>query len=408
MHEATHVALSRRVALKRLRPQAKGTRTIVERFYREAEVCARLNHPNIVTTYDGGDDEDGPFIAFELLEGETLLDSFKRQGVLPAVRVAAIAIQVLHALAHAHRLGIVHRDIKPANIFVCKSADERDIVKVIDFGIAKEPMRESLSGLTRPGEIVGSITFMAHEQLYNRPVDGRADVYSLGVCMYVLLAGAKPFDGENVQDFLAAMNRPHVPLAQRAPSIPEGLAAIVDRALQRDPALRYATASHMQDVLVAWTLGALDARRAGADEDDTTLVRLLVGDDIQRAMQSDTAPTRVGAEGAPTTLAAGEAIASPPTVAPAEPLELDHVQNTVKMALLPPTSDSDVSPVQSQPSTSKLGRSQVVSAPIHSVELGPGLAGPMPTSAARLIIALLVGLVLCGGALVVLKMFAAD
>ncbi len=404
VHEAIQLGLSRRVALKRLRPQAKGARTIVERFYREAEVCARLNHPNIVTAYDGGDDEDGPFIAFEFLEGETLSELFKRDGVLPAVRVAAIAIQVLHALAYAHRLGIVHRDIKPGNIFVCKSADERDVVKVIDFGIAKQPMRESLSGLTRPGEIVGSITFMAHEQLYSLPVDGRADIYSLGVCMYVLLSGAKPFDGETVQDFLASLNGPPVPLAARAPTIPDGLAAIVDRALQRDPVRRYATAGHMQDVLVAWTLGALDARR-GESDDETTLVRALAGNDISRAVQAATSPTRVIAE-APSAVVntdAGKTVDSPPTDGSVEPLELEDVQSTAKMPFL--ALAPDPSPEQLEPSRAKRRRSQLPTASSRVSDLRPASDGPRPTSAARLVIGLLVGLVLCGCAVVALKTF---
>ncbi len=249
--EAEQVELKRRVALKRLRPELRGRARMVERFAREAQVCGSLNHPNVATVHDSGVDESGPFIAFELLRGETLLDLARREAPLPPSVVLDIVDGALLGLGSAHACGIVHRDIKPANVFLCVRPDGSTTVKLLDFGIAKRPTRESLTGLTNPGDVVGSYSFMAHEQLFQKEVDGRTDLYSLGVCMYMLLSGVKPFDAATVQDLLLQFNERPTPLSQRVPSLSPALSATVQRALERDPGDRFASAEEMRVALLA-------------------------------------------------------------------------------------------------------------------------------------------------------------
>jgi len=251
LYEAEQVELKRRVAMKRLRPELRGRPRMVERFAREAQVCGRLNHPNVVTVHDSGADESGPFIAFELLLGETLLDRGRREAPLPETVVLDIVDETLLGLGSAHACGIVHRDVKPANVFLCVRPDGSTTVKLLDFGIAKTPSRESLTGLTNPGDVVGSFAFMAPEQLFQKEVDGRADLYSVGVCMYMLLSGVKPFDASTVQDLILQTRQTPTPLHHRMPSLSPELSATVHRALEREPKDRFASAEEMRVALAA-------------------------------------------------------------------------------------------------------------------------------------------------------------
>ena len=235
--------------MKRLRPELRGRARMVERFAREAQVCGSLNHPNVVTVHDSGVDESGPFIAFELLLGETLLDLGRREAPLPPSVVLDIVDETLLGLGSAHACGIVHRDIKPANVFLCVRPDGTTTVKLLDFGVAKTPTRESVTGLTNPGDVVGSFSFMAQEQLFQKELDGRADLYSVGVCMYMLLSGVKPFDAETVQDLVLQLNQRPTPLNHRVPSLSPDLAATIHRALEPDPKDRFASAEEMRVAL---------------------------------------------------------------------------------------------------------------------------------------------------------------
>lgn len=251
VYEAEQIELKRRVAMKRLRPEMRGRSRVVERFAREAQVCGSLNHPNVVTVHDSGVDELGPFIAFELLVGETLLELGRREAPLPAEQVVDIVDGTLLGLGSAHACGIVHRDIKPANVFLCDRPDGSTTVKLLDFGVSKRPTRESLTGLTNPGDVIGSFSFMAHEQLFQEHVDGRADLYSVGVCMYMLLSGVKPFDAATVQDLLLQLKQRPTPLTQRVPSLSPALSATVQRALEREPKDRFASAEEMRAAVLA-------------------------------------------------------------------------------------------------------------------------------------------------------------
>jgi serine/threonine protein kinase len=280
VYEAEHIKLKRRVALKRLRPEMRGRSDVVERLFREAEVCAKLSHPNIVHVYDSGEDQFGPFIVFELLVGETLAQRGGRQGALAALEVVDIAADALLGLANAHAHGVVHRDIKPANIFLGTRPDGSTYVKLLDFGVSKQPNRKSLTGLTRPGEVVGSLAFMSREQMHQKEVDGRADLYSLGVCMYLMLTGKKPFDATTVQDLLFQLNQPPVPLSRHIPNLPAEFCAVVHRALERERASRYESAASMREALLA----ARDSVNRWRPSEDTTTTVVPVSNPVSEPL----------------------------------------------------------------------------------------------------------------------------
>jgi serine/threonine protein kinase len=211
--EAEQVDLGRRVALKRLRRELRYDPSVVERFLREARMCAAIQHPNVVTIYETGQDDDGPFIAFELLEGESLETKVTREGPQPLASIGTVAEQILLALEEAHAKNLVHRDIKPANVFL--SPRRRGLVtKLLDFGVAKGS-RDYGSRLTMPGDVVGSLAFMAPEQINDAGVDARTDLYSVGVCLYFMLAGVRPFVGASTGELLLSLDRPPLP---RGPS----------------------------------------------------------------------------------------------------------------------------------------------------------------------------------------------
>jgi serine/threonine-protein kinase len=223
-----------------------------ERFFREAESAGRLIHPNIVTIYDAGDDGDISYIAMELLNGTDLKDFNQKGKLLPAKDVLETIAKVADALDYAHSQGVVHRDIKPANIM--RLNDGR--IKVADFGIA----RIASQSKTATGTVMGTPSYMAPEQLAGKKVDGRADLFSLGVTLYELLTGDKPFTGESVATLMFRIaNEPHPQISTVRTDLPSGVQSIIDRALQKDPDLRYATGGEF-----ARDLRALLTKAAGA------------------------------------------------------------------------------------------------------------------------------------------------
>jgi serine/threonine protein kinase len=190
------IATGRPVALKLLHPHNTLDTTAVARFRREAEACSKLRSPHTVITYDFDETEDGVlYLAMELLRGRPLQDVQNQDGPLPPARVLKILAQVAEALGEAHALGIVHRDMKPENIMV-ESRDGEDLVKVLDFGIAKiaEPTGRPALALTAVGQTLGTLEFMSPEQLRGQPLDGRSDIYALGILSYEMLTGRLPFD----------------------------------------------------------------------------------------------------------------------------------------------------------------------------------------------------------------------
>ncbi len=232
--------LGRQVAVKILHGQYAASEAFVERFRREAQAAANLSHANIVAVYDWGQDGDTYFMVMELVQGRDLRDVLRSEGALLPRRVAEIGADVCVAVSVAHSQGLVHRDIKPANILL--TAD--GAVKVADFGIARA--WDDSESLTKTGAVIGTATYFSPEQAQGATADARSDIYSVGVVMYELLAGAPPFSGESP----VAVAYQHVQQAPEPPSrlnpnIPPGLEAIVLKAMAKSPDDRYQSAGEM-------------------------------------------------------------------------------------------------------------------------------------------------------------------
>jgi serine/threonine-protein kinase len=206
-----------------------------ERFFREAETAGRLTHPNIVTIYDAGEEHDLAYIAMEFLKGKDLVMYTKNPNLLPQDKVLSIVERVADALGYAHTLGVVHRDIKPANIMY---EPESDTAKVTDFGIA----RITDSSKTKTGMVLGTPSYMSPEQLAGKKIDGRSDLFSLGVTMYQMLCGQLPFGGESMTQLMFAIaNSPHPPIKEINSALPDWVVVIVDKSLAKDFEKRYQT-----------------------------------------------------------------------------------------------------------------------------------------------------------------------
>ena len=208
---------------------------VKERFFREAETAGRLNHPNIVTIYDAGEDHDLAYIAMEYLEGKDLTEKILGKKPLPVTWVLQIVMQVADALDYAHKLGVVHRDIKPANIMYMEKDNS---IKVTDFGIA----RITDSSKTRTGVVLGTPSYMSPEQFSGKRVDGRSDLFSLGVTMFEMLSGEQPFGGDSLAELMYQItNKKHPNIMRVREDVPPCVRTIIDKALQKEPDDRYQT-----------------------------------------------------------------------------------------------------------------------------------------------------------------------
>jgi len=263
VYRATDPLIERTVAVKtvHLSKLDDGSLEPRMRFLREAKAAGRLTHPGIVAVYDVGELEDLAFIVMEFVEGRSLKEVLEAGVPVPLATAAEIVRQAADALAAAHRSGVVHRDVKPGNLMLTRAGT----VKITDFGIA----RIDQSQRTRTGVLVGSPGYMSPEQLSGKHVDGRSDVFALGSLFYELATGRGPFESERAEDVLELMtnivSRTHVPPSSLAPSVPKSVDAIVDRALKKNPAERYATAEAMSADLRAALAG--DVRPAPGDPD---------------------------------------------------------------------------------------------------------------------------------------------
>ncbi len=238
-------AVGRRIAIKTLRPELASKPAYVSRFVREAKAAGTLSHPNIVTVFDVGDHAGQPYIAMELLEGQTLDTVLDQQGAMPASRVIAIAIQLAEALAYAHGRGIVHRDIKPANVMLTGDGDR---ICVLDFGIAR--MIEPGGELTQIGETLGTPRYMSPEQALGEEIDGRSDLFSTGVLLYELVTGHAAFSATTIASLALQIVRDQPPtILSHAPDCPKGLRTIIERLIDKDPAKRFASGSDLADAL---------------------------------------------------------------------------------------------------------------------------------------------------------------
>lgn len=228
-----------------------------DRFFREAESAGLLTHPNIVTIYDAGEEHDLAYIAMEFLAGRDLEDIVKQGKRLPLKEVLHMMAQVADALSYAHGKGIVHRDIKPANIMQLEGTNS---VKVTDFGIA----RITSSSRTKTGVVLGTPSYMSPEQVAGKKVDGRSDIFSLGVVLFELLTGEKPFRGDDMTSLMYHIAREAHPSPRSInPRIPAVIVKIIDKALEKDVDKRYQDAGHFSGHLkqVLARLEAVQAKK---------------------------------------------------------------------------------------------------------------------------------------------------
>ncbi len=253
--------LNRSVAVKVLFPELAHDEAFVERFRREARAAASLNHHNIVSVYDFGEDEGSWFIVMEYVEGRNLRDIIRSEGQLEPARAAELGAEVAAALAAAHAQGIIHRDVKPANVLI---ASDAGTVKVADFGIARAA--GARQGLTMPGTVLGTATYLSPEQAQGAEVDFRTDVYSLGMVLYEMLAGKPPFTGDSpVAVAYQQLSQTAPPPSTHNPDVPPALDAIVMRAMSKNPDDRQATAEEIREEL-------LTIDRAVGDPDATAYI----------------------------------------------------------------------------------------------------------------------------------------
>ena len=250
VYRAEQSPLGRICALKVLSPKYEGDRDpeFHKRFFLEASTASKLTHPNTVTVFDYGQSDDLYYIAMEYIEGRTLHRVLREEGPLAEARVIFIASQVCRSLREAHMLGVVHRDLKPGNILLSDRGDERDNVKVLDFGLVKDVTGEK-EDLTQAGLFMGSPKYMAPEQILGGEITARTDIYSLGVMMFEMTTGKVPFDrGASVGTLMAHVNDVPPPLREIYPEVhvSEAMEALIFRCLDKDPARRFAS---MKDLL---------------------------------------------------------------------------------------------------------------------------------------------------------------
>ncbi len=243
---AEHVKMGRKSALKVMNPGMVNDADAISRFNREAANASRISHPNVAAVYDFGETGDGLiYLAMEFVEGPPLTKLIEEQGALQPLRAADITRQTADALSVAHDMGIVHRDLKPDNIMVAKTRDGNDLVKVVDFGIAKAA-DNAAQKVTKTGLVVGTPEYMSPEQLAGDKLDGRSDIYSLGLVCFNMLTGKLPFPAETVQEsMIMRLTDQPKRLQEMKPEMawPADVQAVLDRALERDAGKRYQQAS---------------------------------------------------------------------------------------------------------------------------------------------------------------------
>ncbi|QDE67414.1 serine/threonine protein kinase [Myxococcus xanthus] len=327
VYEAEQLDVGRTVAVKVLRQHLLGEPAVHARFRREAQATAGVKHPNIVEVMGFHDAPDEPpFLVMELLRGQTLKSLMKKEGPLPVGRAAAIAHQLATALVAAHQAGVIHRDIKPDNIFLVDTGTEALQVKLLDFGVARLMHEDDATALgTESGAWVGTPSYMAPEQIRCRPVDGRADIYSLGACLYQMVTGQRPIDvADNVALLSAVLHNVPAPLSGVRTDVPDGFSQVVERTLKKDPAARYADSHELAQALEPWIHTASVATPSAPPPEVTS------------AVPTEPASTAL----APSTPVAAEHVATPhtpgpqPVLAAAEHVVTPHTRSRLQTVLM--------------------------------------------------------------------------
>jgi len=307
---AEHVKMGRKAALKVMNPGMNSDPDAIARFNREAANASRLNHPNVCGIYDFGETPDGLiYLAMEFIEGESLTSLIEKNKFLAAPRAASIIHQAADALAVAHDYGIVHRDLKPDNIMIARGRDGSDMVKVVDFGIAKASSSDAQK-VTKTGLVVGTPEYMSPEQLAGDKLDGRSDIYSLGLVAFNCLTGLLPFPSNSAQEamIMRLTDQPKT-LAEMKPDVawPEELQAVMDKVLARDANERYQKSSEFgRDI-------------AKAVENMPAAVAAAAGTMVMGAPAAELPKTRMAPKaGATAKIEAPSATATVPAAAPAK------------------------------------------------------------------------------------------
>lgn len=308
--------IGRTVAIKTMLPEGLSPQEFEEykaRFQREAMAAGILAHPNIITVYDFGEDTGVLYLAMEYLEGKSLEKIVQEQTVLPIETILPIYDQVCSALDHAHRNKIVHRDVKPANIMILQNG----LVKVTDFGIAKM----MAMGMTQAGQILGTPNYMSPEQVKGRQIDGRSDIFSLGVILYELVTGEKPFGGQNITTVIyKIINENPIPPRELDASIHAGLSYVISKALMKNPDERYQSCGELAEDLRNYK------NLSGAATGQSTVILTA-------------APVTMGmAEPAPPRPARTQRMSPPPPPSPPVPTALDEtpIGSPLNVHMAPP------------------------------------------------------------------------
>ena len=325
VYRATDLTMKRQVAVKLIRG-AEGIpldEEIAGRFLREAKNTARIQHEHIIEVYDLGRSHEGDlFFVMELLEGESLSARIRREGRISPKNAVHIGTQVCAALHVAHAAGVIHRDLKPANIMLVRRAGDDAYVKVLDFGVAKSYSADQQTTLTHTGMLVGTVEYMAPEQIMGKQVDGRTDVYALGITLYRMLAGRAPFKDGGVPALIHAhLNVTPKPLVEKFPEVPRELDRIVQQCLAKRPEQRFSSMPELAHALAASVSVVDDLYAAGEDADKTH-----VGRKEKREEEFDDATIKMERP-----LADLPAPPERPPVSAAPPAALRHVDATAVM-----------------------------------------------------------------------------
>ncbi len=302
VYKARHTLMKRVVAVKMLHPNMLPDAGTVMRFKKEAEALSCLNHPGILTVFDFGISTQGqPYLVTDYLEGQTLGELLESTQVVPWQRTVNIFMQVCSALAHAHKNGVIHRDIKPSNIMLTEFEDQQDVVKILDFGIAKviTEETENSSQLTRTGEVFGSPLYMSPEQCRGKSLDARSDIYSLGCVMFRTLTGQPAFFGQDLVECLYKhVNEAAPSLREMTPeaNIPEALEQVVLKCLAKDQNDRYQTMVELKEAL-ANSVGITSATSTSIEAVQKPSGQTMVNTAIQEMYAGGKPKANLGATG---------------------------------------------------------------------------------------------------------------